>query len=85
METTWHVNGSDAETRNNASIFILHVSRRNSPVQTQPDLESSGFRHFYELRKHLISPCANIQLIWKKSLIDLFLTNTQEILSLVHY
>ena len=58
METSWHVqvNGSAAETRKNASIFILHVSCRNRRAETQRNFKPSGFRNISEIRKRLISP-----------------------------
>ena len=63
METSWYVyvNGSAAETRNNASIFILHVAHRNRLAETQRNFERSGFRN--ESQKHLISPCVNLRQI----------------------
>ena len=58
-----YINGSAAETRNNASIFILHIARRNRLAETQRNFEPSGFRNFSESQKHLISPCVKLRQI----------------------
>ena len=57
-ETQWKradtFESREALRKHETIIFILHVSRRNRPAETQLNFEPSGFRYFSELRKHML-------------------------------